>query len=464
MRDLRDVHDIQCKMYRRKPHTHPQFKVEKDKYFQDFKKNPSSDVDLFKWDEYWRQKMEEIFEESWTAKKQQLTIDLSQKGAFTSLNSFPESTAGKAKNNKNGKVNEDSNDHSSYDVLDERSKFKQENADTINSYLNEFETTIDSAGSRSSLKSLNENNSGSRIDSNDFTLADIFKDAPTQPLPSPSLKKDEPNSDQKTFGSETSLAVSEPVDAQRPSSSLATRDLPPSFDSRSEEGSESSFCSDLDVDNLMENPDFLQGLEEIDKELQNAVASNGKLDRSESEILLSSPLNVNSKEEKDKESSYNEDLKLEFVNILKMLFRVSKRLGPLGLSVSALYHRASEDLRMRNDTFPSLNSDAKSLLTLVDKKLNLFLKENLPQVQKAIYGEISERLQGLLDKIDPEHDKFQRVNIHSIAVATLGQEVSQVVNFIKNTLLYHGYTQFNSDDVMNIYMSVKASQLDMEKS
>ena len=194
-----------------------------------------------------------------------------------------------------------------------------------------------------------------------------------------------------------------------------------------------SNASDVDLDSVFGDEEFLENLERVDKDLTKLNNEFDLFDIFETDDVT------------------NKDPSSEMLELFPKIRKVCNSLGPIGNEFQQLH-----DTLTRSGQQFELDEKARRILITVFEKITLLL-QHMPASQAPAYSELSRELKSLFDKMSISYNKFPKINVSSIADATMGQQASETMAFIKTTLRYFGYSEFSKEDVMTIYTSVKAT-------
>ena len=275
LRCLRELHEVECEMYRRKPNEHPLYQGE----LQGFITNGGSPAEFLT---YWQEKLEQIFIKSWEDKKKELTlafldrnkkekdekdeskalvIDLTEEKSLSPLwPASPEPPAPKS-NSPSGELKGENSS------LDKNEKLNRGHSKNISS------TSFSSTHEPKTSEVLNNNKvndvcammsiKNNSCSSNQQTLVSMTPDNKNEKSGSVSQFDRAESND---FSSNLTLNQSEIECSQHSDNELHIDECPDDND-------------DINIDDLVVDPDFLNGLDALDKEFRNVGFAPDSLDK-----------------------------------------------------------------------------------------------------------------------------------------------------------------------------------------
>lgn len=228
-------------------------------------------------------------------------------------------------------------------------------------------------------------------------------------------------------------------------------------------------CLDEKLDMLIDDPNFMNDLQDFGDEMAN-ILNDGNVEsdevassRTESPALVATaPIGDRSISISDQAITFETFKKKgsHLTEVLRILSNVASHFGPLAASIVTMHRKALEYIENGKDPNTLLTKSNMSVLEVVDGKLAKFISDTaIPDSYRALYKFASKELREVLDSPSSSCGLFFGVNISNIAKATVGCDTSRVINFIKNTLLYHGLGEVPVEDVMRVFMAVKTVQL-----
>lgn len=146
------------------------------------------------------------------------------------------------------------------------------------------------------------------------------------------------------------------------------------------------------------------------------------------------------------------------LEILMMLTKLGDRMGSLGIPIKILFDRASKE-KMKNQSTINIFTDPDMTLVmqLISNKLIIAIeKESNSDIEKVIYQEVKNRVDGLLKVV--EETFVEGLNVQHIAEKSLGMESSEIINCIKSGLEISSSCSFSEVKLMKIFKAVKEKQ------
>ncbi|KAF2368910.1 hypothetical protein FHG87_000366, partial [Trinorchestia longiramus] len=222
-------------------------------------------------------------------------------------------------------------------------------------------------------------------------------------------------------------------------------------------------ASDIDtveekIGALVNDPNFLDDLADVLKsdELDSIFENKEMLD-SANQASTSDNISLKVEPEKCGLKSIRGNY---FVQTMSILSNLKCYFEDETVIIEKLKNESLQSLERGENPMVALTKDEVSTLKSICAKMVL-LSNNaaVKDTHKALLALACKELQHAIDTPFPESNLFLGVNIHTIARATSGCEVSRIISFIENTLLYRGFSQASKSDVMRIFLAVRALQM-----
>lgn len=157
--------------------------------------------------------------------------------------------------------------------------------------------------------------------------------------------------------------------------------------------------------------------------------------------------------------------KEKLLDVTTILSQMADKFGALRMSLTSLHSKVLSAIKAGQNPLELIDEDAKMLLELIGDKIKRLLDdESLNMVQRAITKEAHDRLTTFLQHLEKKNEAHFGLDLDIIAKSTLGMQVTEVVNFIKNSLTYKRVQNVTNDDLMKIYVDVKAAQMNLVTS
>ncbi|XP_045624110.2 uncharacterized protein [Procambarus clarkii] len=452
LHSLREVHDRECDMYRKNPKAHPNYTKEY-RTFVDKKRerilslggDPSTYDMTREWEIFWQSRMEAIFNECWTVKRDQcvsmLPIDKSYSRSPSPSSSCSVSS-------------DSSSDASNYNCRILRRK-RAKHTRSLSAHRKKKIKKI----RKNRERSIRSRDPSSHYE--DKEVLDEKKRNAKQRDFTRKGRKDDHFQSPKCSSSETSW--DNDLAGEKGSSGVANQRLKNVKDTKEKLGMEKmeGIINELlqqVIEPVNPNEHVTATSEKTSSKSEDLQKTwDGRLSLKEGQLNLLAPRNLT--EDEVSSTTPSEGFSAEVIKVLELLSHLGERLGALQSSVKLLHEKALKLKSNGLDTMKIFDEiDNKILLHMAaDKLRNALQGDKLNLIQKIITSETEQKLSLLLEK-EKDRSLLYDLNVDSIANACLGKSSAETTTFIENALMYLGHTEVPQDQLMRIHMAVKTEQ------
>ncbi|XP_069950221.1 uncharacterized protein [Cherax quadricarinatus] len=464
LQSLHEVHNRECAMYRKNPLAHPDYTKEYQAFVEKKRKkilslggDPYTYNMTKDWEVFWKSRLETLFNESWTIKRDQCVSLLpinklfprspsSSSSSFVSSSSSSDARHFKSRNyqrkrakysrspsveikrklKKRKRYNERRRgSDKSRDCEAKEIQRQEKKDDTHKGHIRKE----DRSDSYRNSKLPSETSQGNDMRTARVTSTLLDKDVRTARVPSTPLDNDRVDNRKHTLA----------VNKVKSSSSIlnSTKQSP-----------DSHIITDKTYEkNSLKTRNFRLGYSPEKSECLSRKKEQMK------------DYATNCLPEEEVSSTTPECFTTDVIDVLETLGRLGEKLGALLKPVMLLHEKALKLKSSGLDTMKIFDEiDNKILLHMIGDKLrNAMKSETLNIIQKVIIQEAEQRLTFLLER-EKDRSLLYDLNIESIASACLGKTSAETITFIENALFYHGHTDVPQEQLMKIDLAVKAEQ------
>ncbi|XP_045624113.2 uncharacterized protein [Procambarus clarkii] len=472
LHSLREVHNRECDKYRKKPFAHPDYTKEYQKFVDKKRErilslggDPSTYDTTKEWEIFWQSRMETIFNECWTVKRDQCVSMLPVNKSFSHSPS-PSSSCSVSSDRSS-----DTSNYNFSNILGKKAKCSRS-------------PSIDRKKNVKEVKISRERKISNRIKY--FQDKGVQEEEKIDPKHRDFIRKGKSLkcSSSETFwdngflaGEKGSSCVAEKLGMKNMEGNIneLLQVIEPVKSVEHIAGNTAnSFVTELipyisndakqpfDRNIMAESCEKITLMARLSKKtscrLQDSLKTSGvSFPEKEEQLKLNTTRQL--PEVEVSSTTLTGCFTAEVIDVLELLSHVGERLGALQSPVKLLHEQALMFKSSGLDAIKIFDEiDNKILLNMIVDKLRKALKDGtLNIIHKIITREAEEKLSLLLEK-EKDRSLLHDLNVDSIANACLGKSSAETTTFIENALMYLGHTKVPQDQLMRIHMAVKTEQ------